>query len=153
MGSDRTRRKARTFKRKNGGGLKRATTLGVWALTLGAVAFSSEETVAPKGTPDESAPETATCAPNVANGRGKNAPFARLIDDMRRADGWKIFEPTDARTVGSVAVELEAEIGVGVGDEIPIAAPERVAVDLAPTALCSRWARFKPGSWARLQTT
>ncbi|MBQ5788667.1 MAG: hypothetical protein IIW01_00125 [Thermoguttaceae bacterium] len=153
MASDRTRRKARTFQRGNGGKWKKATTLGVWALTLGAVAFSSEESAAPKGTPDAAAPETASCAPNVANGRGANAPFARLIDEMRRADGWKIFESSETQTVGSVAVEWEAKVGVGVGDEIPIAPPESAAVDASPTAQCSRWARFKPGSWARLRTT
>jgi hypothetical protein len=150
MESDRTRRKARTFRRKNGENLRRATTLGVWALTLGAVAFSSEGSAALKGTTDEPAPETASCVPNAANARGANAPFARLIDEMRRADGWKIFESPGARTV---AVGFEAELGVGVGDEIPIASTASVAVETSPTAQCSRWARFKPGSWARLRTT
>lgn len=153
MESDRTRRKARTFQRKNGGNLRRATTLGVWALTLGAVAFSSEGSAALKGTTSEPSPETASCASNAANARGTNAPFARLIDEMRRADGWKIFDATGARTVESGAVEWETEFGVGVGDEIPIAPPESAAVEPAPTAQCSRWARFKPGSWARLRTT
>ena len=153
MESDRTRRKARTFRRKNGENLRRATTLGVWALTLGSVAFSSEGSAALKGTTDEPAPETASCVPNAANARGANAPFARLIDEMRRADGWKIFESDGARTVESAAVELETAFSVGVGDEIPIAPPESAAVEPAPTAQCSRWARFKPGSWARLRTT
>jgi hypothetical protein len=43
--------------------------------------------------------------------------------------------------------------GVGAVDEFPIAAPEVAAVETAPTAQCSRWARFKPGSWARQRTT
>lgn len=149
MENDRTRRRARTLQRKNGERLTSLKTLGVWALTLGAVALSAEECAASKGTADEPTPETASCAPNVAGGRGTNAPFARLIDEMRRADGWRVFESTGARTVGGVAVEMEAEFGVGVGDEIPIAPPESAA----PAPQCSRWARFKPGSWTRLQTT
>ncbi len=153
MTNDRTRRKARTFQRKNGGNWKSATTLGVWALAFGSVAFAAEEGAASKGTANASAPDVASCAPNGASARGANAPFARLIDEMRRADGWKIFESPGARPVGGVAVEFEAELGVGVGDEIPIAPPEGAAVETSPTALCSRWARFKPGSWARLQTT
>lgn len=109
-----------------------------------------------------SATATATCGPNgvaaSSTARGSNAPFARLIEEFRRADGWKIFDASGAATFGvggSVGVELEARFGVGVGavDEFPIAAPENDANETAPTPQCSRWARFKPGSWARLQTT
>jgi hypothetical protein len=153
MKNDRTRRRARTLQRKNGERWASLKTLGVWALTLGSVAFSAETGAASKGAADDPTPETASCAPNVASGRGTNAPFARLIDEMRRADGWKIFESSAATTTGSVAVEWEAEFGVGVGDEIPIAPPESAAVAASPTPQCSRWARFKPGSWTRLQTT
>ncbi|MBQ2788493.1 MAG: hypothetical protein IJE97_02565 [Thermoguttaceae bacterium] len=160
MERDRTRRIARTLKQKRGG--KRgawgsATTFGAWTLAFAALASAGEGSVEAPSSPDDSA--TASCVPTAADAspfsaRGGNAPFARLIDEMRRAEGWKIFESPGARTVGTVgtvAVELEAELGVG--DEIPIAAPRNVAVETSPTAQCSRWARFKPGSWARLQTT
>ena len=153
MKNNRTRQRARTLRQKNGGNSWSATALGFCALTFCAATFSAEESAALKGTPDDLTAETASCAPNAADGRGANAPFARLIDEMRRADGWKIFESTGARTVGGVAVEFEAEFGVGVGDEIPIAPPKSAAVETSPTAQCSRWARFKPGSWTRLRTT
>lgn len=153
MESDRTERRTRTFRRKNGGKFWSATTLGVWALTLGAAAVATEERVALKGAPREPTTENASCAPNAVGTRGANAPFARLIDEMRRADGWRVFEANGAKKVGGVAVEFEAEFGVGVGDEIPIAATRGGDVEIAPTAQCSRWARFKPGSWTRLQTT
>lgn len=157
MERDRTRRIARTSKLKRDGKRGkwgRATTFGVWASAFAALASAGEGNVEPPSSPDDSA--AASCVPTAADAspfsaRGGNAPFARLIDEMRRADGWKIFESTGARTVGSVAVEFEAELGVG--DEIPIAAPRNVAVETSPTAQCSRWARFKPGSWTRLQTT
>lgn len=167
MKRGRTRRFARMAKRKKSGGRGRAATLGAWALALGfgSVAFAASDGGAENGSGAGNAArpganvaspsETATCAPSGA--RGTNAPFARLIEELRRADGWRIF---DASGVASSSVgndELETRFGVvgsvGAVDEFPIAAPEAAAVETAPTAQCSRWARFKPGSWARLRTT
>ena len=185
MKSDRTQRKAPTFKRKSGGTTRNAAAFGVCALALsaatafggenvataadgstafggenvataanGSTAFGGENvaTAANGSTLEPATAENATCVPP----RGQNAPFARLIDEMRRADGWKVFETPGAPTIGNggrVAVEFEAEFGVGVGDEFPIASPEIADVETTPTAQCSRWARFKPGSWTRLRTT
>lgn len=166
MERDRARRIARTPQEKRGGKRGKfwsATTLGVGALTLALAPTSSADVasgVEGKDASDETTAATASasCVPLASDAapfsaRGTNAPFARLIDEIRRADGWKIFESPGATTTGSFAVELEAEFGVGVGDEIPIAASKGGDVEIAPTAQCSRWARFKPGSWTRLQTT
>ena len=155
MERKRGRRIDRAFKRKNDRKLASAATLGAWALALSVASASAANLVAEdavrKEVADDSEAKTASCVPT----RSPNAPFARLIDEMRRADGWKIFESSGATTTGSVAVEFEAEVdfGVGVGDEIPIAPSENAAVETAPTVQCSRWARFKPGSWARRRTT
>lgn len=168
MERGRTRRFVETAKRKERGKRRRAATLGAWTASLGFVsgAFAAPsdgggdapETVPNVAQVASSPSENATCAPNgVAfpfGARGANAPFARLLEEFRRADGWTIFDATGA-ALGDGSVELEARFGVGVGavDEFPIAAPETAAVETAPTAQCSRWARFKPGSWARLRTT
>ncbi len=164
MERDRARRIAGTSKRRRGGKRGKfwnatAFCVGALALSVAGVASSGEENDASGKTTGGATASTACVptAPDAAafSARGTNAPFARLIDEMRRADGWKIFESPGATTTGSCAVELEAEfgVGVGVGDEIPIAAPKDGDVEIAPTAQCSRWARFKPGSWARLRTT
>lgn len=164
----RTRRFARTTKRKKRGERGRAATLGAWALALGfgSVAFAASDGGAENGSGLGNATrpgvnvasppaEIATCAPSGA--RGANAPFARLIEELRRADGWKIFDASGVATSSGGNVEPEARFGavvsVGAVDEFPIAAPEAAAVETSPTAQCSRWARFKPGSWARLRTT
>lgn len=164
MERDRARRIAGTSKRRRGGKRGKfwnatAFCFGALALSAVGVASSGEENGA-SGKTTDGAVASASCVPTATDAapfsaRGANAPFARLIDEMRRADGWKIFESPGATTTGSCAVELEAEfgVGVGVGDEIPIAASKGGDVEIAPTAQCSRWARFKPGSWARLQTT
>ncbi len=140
-------KRGRTAKSANGGKGRRAATLGLglWAATLGAVASAND------GIRDAE-PNAATCAPSVP-ARNPNAPFARLIEEMRRADGWKAFETSGVFATGSAALEFEATLGVGSADEFPIAAPRVVAVETAPAAVCSRWARFKPGSWARRRTT
>lgn len=174
IGRGRTRRFAGAAKRTRSGKRRRAATLGAWALTfgVGSVAFAASGDGGGKGQDATSAvanvanvapstPETATCAPSgdafSSGARGTNAPFARLIEELRRADGWKIFDASGTAALGGGSVELEARFGVGVSvgavDEFPIAAPETAAVETAPTAQCSRWARFKPGSWARLRTT
>lgn len=172
MKRDRARRIERTQKQRRGGKRGKfwsAATLGVWAATLSVGGFSgfdgsirvasSDENAVATGTLDGSAP-TAACVPNATDAtpfsaRGANAPFARLIDEMRRADGWKIFESNVAspNERGAVEPETKTQFGVGVGDEIPIAAAKGGDVEIAPTAQCSRWARFKPGSWARSRTT
>ncbi|MBR4833717.1 MAG: hypothetical protein IKU86_05190 [Thermoguttaceae bacterium] len=140
-------KRERTLKSTNGGKRRRAATLGLvlGAATLGAVASAND------GIRDAE-PNVATCAPPVSV-RSPNAPFARLIDEMRRADGWKTFEASGSFATGNAALEFEATFDVGVGDEFPLAAPRDAAVETAPTAVCSRWARFKPGSWTRLRTT
>lgn len=173
MERGRTRRFVGTAKRKKNGERGRAATLGAWALAfgVGSVAFAAppgdggggqgQDATSAVANVASSTPETATCAPSddafSSDARGTNAPFARLIEELRRADGWKIFDASGAATLGGGSVELEARFGVGVSvgavDEFPIAAPETAAVETAPTAQCSRWARFKPGSWARLRTT
>lgn len=144
---------ARTVKSANGGKSRRAATLGLgfWAATLGAVASASDGLRV--GESGGAAP-TASCAPAVPV-RKPTAPFARLIEEMRRADGWKTLDASGSFAAGKTAFELEATLGVGigVGDEFPIAAPRDVAVETAPAPICSRWASFKPGSWARLRTT
>ncbi len=166
MERGRTRRFVGTAKRNKNGERGRAATFGAWALAfgVGSVAFAAPGDVGGDEGKDatsavanvaSSTPETATCAPSGA--RGTNAPFARLIEELRRADGWKIFDASGAATLGGGSVEMEARFGVGVSvgavDEFPIAAPENAAGETAPTAQCSRWARFKPGSWTRSRTT
>ena len=173
MERGRTRRFVGTAKRKKNGERGRAATLGAWALAfgVGSVAFAAapgdggggkgQDATSAVANVASSTPETATCAPSddafSSDARGTNAPFARLIEELRRADGWKIFDASGAATLGGGSVELEARFGVGVSvgavDEFPIAAPENAAGETAPTAQCSRWARFKPGSWTRSRTT
>lgn len=165
-----TRRLAQTAKRKWNDRRRRAATLGLWAATFGFVsgAFAapddegSARAISGVGSVEDgaSSPDWAASSACVSNGfaiplnaRGANAPFARLIEEIRRADGWKFFSASGSAAFSDGSVELEARFGVGAVDEFPIAAPEIASVETAPTAQCSRWARFKPGSWTRLRTT